>query len=352
MYIAKNANKELDYDMKLFWQADNPGGQRYYRSTLPVKHLRKNFNNLEIDMDDAISSLDYDGYLYHRVAQPPVFLKKRGKKILWELDDDLWHIPDWSPAFETYRSAEVQSHLSWFLENADEIIVSTEPLAKEVRSRSKRPVTVLPNLIDLEIWRLEEKWSGGEIKILWAGSPFHERDIEGISQPIEQLVREFDNIKVVFFGDLPTSMAEFHRVRWNSHGIMAPHKKYQGKVEFIQFQPIEFYFNTLQAIKADIALAPLFPCEFAEAKSNIKYVESSILGTVTLASNIAPYRATKAVLIEKQAQWYDAIKYMIQNHQKRAEISEIVKQDVLANWTWSCPTAEKWYDFFKKIGAS
>lgn len=335
--------------MKIFWQSDNPGGQRYYRSTAPIKFLRQNVKNLEIDMADAISSLDCDAFLYHRLAQPPVYLKKRGKKILWELDDDLWNIPDWSPAYETYKTDETKKHLDWFLENSDHIIVSTQPLAEEVKKRSNRPVTVLPNLVDLEIWSSTETWNTGEVKILWCGSPYHEKDIEGLVQPLHQLLKDVDNIKVVFFGDIPMSMAEFQRVRWQNYGFLIPHKRYQGRVEFIHFQPIEFYANALMTIKPDICLAPLFPCEFAYKKSNIKYIESSLCGGVTVASNLQPYHDTQAILVDKQTQWYNTIKDLIENPQERMEKSEQVKKDAINNWSWQCPTAERWYEFFRSI---
>lgn len=335
--------------MKLFWQADTPGGQRYYRTTAPVKFLRKNVREMEIDIGDAISNFDYDAFLYHRVAQPPVFLKKKNKKIIWELDDDLWNIPDWSPAFEMYNSQETKDHLGWFLENADEIIVSTAGLAQEVRSRSKRPITILPNLIDMELWNTGGNWGSGQTTILWAGSPYHEKDIEGIVHPLQQLLRDLDNIRIIFFGDMPTSMCDFQRVRWANHGMMIPHARYRGRVEFIPFQYIEVYFQTLMSIKADICLAPLFPCEFSNKKSNIKYIESSVLGSVTVASNLPPYQNTQAILVDKQTQWYGTIRELVDNPQMRMEKSERVQQDAINNWAWQCPTADKWYNFFRDL---
>jgi hypothetical protein len=337
--------------MRLFWHADSTGGQGYYRSVAPIKFLRKNLPKLEIDTAEAMDSLDYDAFLFHRACTPPTYLKKQGKMILWELDDDLWHIPEWSPAHGFYNKEEAISSMNWFLENSDVIIVSTQVLADEVKPRTSRPVVVLPNLIDLDIWQQPLPWSNNPLKIMWAGSPYHEFDIEGIVPALDQILRDYPNISVYFAGDLPLSMADFKRIRWQMLGEMIPHRRYEGRVVYIPFTMIPHFPSTLMKIRPDISLAPIFPCKFNNAKAPNKYWEGSLAGAATVASNLSPYQGGYSVLVDRQTQWYENIKFLIDNSQRRLELADKSLNHVVRNHSWQSPAIQPWLDFFGKLSS-
>ncbi len=323
------------------------GGQSYYRAKLPAHYCNIPSGN-EI-------TLEHDAYILHRVTQPIWLevaekLKSKGKKVFIEWDDDLWHIPVWNPAWRHIDQIARDVILESF-NLADGLIASTEPLAAVMSQLSSgKHVHVLPNLIDLEQWPEPGPTHDGEVRILWAGSVHHYKDMEVVVDPLEQILLKHKNVRVLFFGDMPDSMAEYTRIHYSHLGVMIPHHRYNGRVGFVQPVELENYPETLRLLEPDIALCPLVDETFNHSKSNIKWMEMSLAGAAVLASDSPPYQCIKnwqdGDLISDN--WYGAIEYLITEPGERKRIASTARTRIIKEFSWQ-HSKQKWINFFNEI---
>src|SRR6185437_14224390 len=98
---------------RIFMHYPDQGAQGWYRSLAPVLHCKQQLRDegIELLCGESLTSADldnFDAFIFHRAVMPsfmPVIqgLINKGKKIAWELDDDIWHIPYWNPAYLAYN---------------------------------------------------------------------------------------------------------------------------------------------------------------------------------------------------------------------------------------------------------
>jgi len=113
------------------------------------------------------------------------------------------------------------------------------------------------------------------------------------------------------------------------------------------------YPQVLSALALDIGLAPLRDNAFARAKSDIKYLEYSATGALTIASPIAPYRASvhanRGIVVGEDTPeaWHGAIQRMVDEPRLREELADNA-------YRWVCrersvqATATKWEAVFRR----
>lgn len=242
--------------------------------------------------------------------------KAMGKKIVYEMDDDFWHIPVKNPAYQYYQ-AEGLARLTRFLEAADLVTVSTEPLKRVVETVHDR-VVVLPNSVDPDIAdaiagsRRRESNGASEVRIGWVGSQFHEGDLDCVTDALIRLVQS-PRVKLVFSGWVP------ERIRREVHAC---------KLELHPFVPTNNYYYALAELNLDIGLAPLYDNRFNEAKSNLKYLEYSMFNVPTVASPVYPYATTitdgeDGVLVKKNRhqEWLRQLTRLVEDRAERARLA-------------------------------
>jgi hypothetical protein len=87
------------------------------------------------------------------------------------------------------------------------------------------------------------------------------------------------------------------------------------------------YPHALSTLRVDIGLAPLHDTPFNQAKSDIKYLEYSATGAATIASPLAPYRASVQadrgvlVLANTADEWAVAIGRLIDDPHLRQRLA-------------------------------
>src|SRR4051794_17660775 len=77
----------------------------YYRALLPYRHLRQELagRGVELHLAEGISPQErWDAVVVRREVAPDLLLhlmarRRRGCRVAWDIDDDLWSVPDWSP---------------------------------------------------------------------------------------------------------------------------------------------------------------------------------------------------------------------------------------------------------------
>jgi len=277
----------------------------------------------------------------------------RGKRTVYEIDDDLLGIPADHPSAH-YRDPEVRAVIREGIERADLVTTSTPTLAEILKAYNPR-VAVLENAVDplafgrrgkggrpgtlvrvvgersvrnlaqrlcrrmAELRVTAKRWvrfpqSAWTQRLIvgYAGSVTHERDFHAVSTALQRLLDEFrGRIACRFIDFCPSEL----RIRPDI-------EVWAGSVHYRR------YAARLLGAGFDIAVAPLKADRFNVAKSDIKYLEYSICGYPTVAADMEPFRRSvsseRGVLVapEDPLSWYEAIRELIEAPERRRALAD------------------------------
>lgn len=256
------------------------------------------------------------------------------KPLLCEMDDWFFDIPPSHPASAPYHpNSEPESVAYDQIKLSDGIICSTEYLQKKIENLFPDKKTYLiKNSLDFDIWdKVERKTKAHEekkdlVRIVYTGSGYHHGDVEIIKRPLLVLLDEFPNVE---FLSLPFEC--FKGVR---------HKQL---FTWTHWAPLSRFPQFVADFEPDIGVAPLMDNEFNRVKSNLRWLEYSALRLPTIASNVEPFKKsiqdhkTGLLVGNSEKEWYEAIRSLIIDRGKRAEMGEnsyqVVKRDFnMDNW--------------------
>lgn len=338
------------------------GGCGYYRCYQPASFLRtRGLMNAIVDFKETTPEhiMKADIIVFQETGSPKSveamnFAKQNNKPIVIELDDEIRTISPhneggygaWNPG-TLFIHRFIQQAMS-----ADAMIVSTPQLAREFFPYNKT-IYVVPNFLN------EGKWSNNQIKkqdgyfrIGWAGGNAHLDDLKMISKVIEKIVKEYAG-KVKFetmgmvkgeLGNTFTALEEFNET--------CPKCGYQGESVTWTGESLENYPLVLASHGWDLALAPIVNTSFNSAKSDLKLKEYSATGYPIVASEVTPYIEAKEkgcdVLLAKTFdEWYNNIKELIDNQDRRAEMVKHNREWMKKNWI--ADNIFLYYDSFMQI---
>lgn len=327
--------------------ARDKGGCGYYRCSQPASFLRtRGLMNTIIDFKETTREhiMQADIIIFQETGSPKSieamkFAKEQGKPIVIELDDEIRTISPkniggygaWNPG-TLYIHRFLQQAIS-----ADAMIVSTPQLAREFFPYNPN-IYVLPNFLNENKWTNNlTKKQDGYFRIGWAGGNAHLDDLRMISKVIEKIVKEYDG-KVKFetmgmvkseLNDTFSGLEEFNET--------CPKCGYQGESVTWTGESLDNYPLVLASHGWDIAVAPIVNNSFNSAKSDLKLKEYSATGYPTVASAVTPYIEAKEdgcdVLLAKTFdEWYNYIKELIDNPERRAEMVKHNKNWVSNKW--------------------
>ena len=116
-----------------------------------------------------------------------------GCKFVLDLDDEIDNI---DPTHPDYEALEDRKHMRIrMVQMADHIIVSTEQIKQAIKHLNPN-ITVIPNAIDPEIWKVKKvKRNDGIIRIGWMSSGSHFVDSPIIEDVMQELVEEYPNVE-------------------------------------------------------------------------------------------------------------------------------------------------------------
>lgn len=249
----------------------------------------------------------YDIAVFQRQYRLDVFSpmmlmrQKHGTKLVYEIDDNLFDIPKWNPAYKTYADERVKEHIRTFLQNVDAVFVTQRYLADVYKPYNDR-VFVLPNSVDFKVLNYPRPRQSKKAVVCWQGSNTHEKDLSLIRTCLQRLIKDSDCYVKLWRMTFP------------------------GTQE-VPMVPFEAFFTMFPLLDIDIGLAPLSPNRFNLCKSNLKFLEYSALKIPTIASNFGPYAETivnkeTGILIDSVKDWYDAVRYLLDNEAERIRLGE------------------------------
>ena len=305
---VQQKNPEPQFKTKILAYRGDSGACWYYRIHLPLAFLTKRHPEYGAMVSMVAISEHagkFDLAILQRQYHPDVFeaakrLKKAGAKLVYDIDDDIFHVPDWNPASALFGQKLVQKNVEDFLRLVDAVWVATEPL-KELYAPYNDNIYVLPNSIAFEAHSPSPNNSLKKV-VLWQGSGTHAHDLKILNKVVDRLTHDEDVLVKMWFAHMP-------RV----HTVPA--------VEFKGFHAV------LSQVDACIGLAPLIPCTFNESKSNLKFLEYAAQKIAVVASNYTPYASSivdgaNGFLISNNNTWYDAIRFLLDNPPQRKVMVE------------------------------
>jgi glycosyltransferase involved in cell wall biosynthesis len=222
---------------------------------------------------------------------------------------------------------------------ADMVTCTTEELANEFRSINPNTV-VLPNVVTPEWYPAIPSWDKKEIRIGWQGGASHYEDLFFIQPVIVDVLKKLDNVKFVYFGDM-----RFKKIFDGCD---------QSKIEWHHWVSHDVYPYKLSLLNCDIGLCPLVDNEFNRSKSAIKWMEYSMVGMATIASNIPPYSTviehdkTGLLCAEDTKEWYDAIELLVKSKSKTYAMAGSAKEQVMLHHNIQ-KKAHLWYEAYQKL---
>lgn len=295
------------------------------------KH-RKEFTNEELQKAfDFLSQYDIVFTSYHadraQFSLLGVVSEKAGTQIVLDNDDNIFSINEHNPYWATMTDEK-----TWWLQvmaRANKYLTTTtEELATEFRKRRALPpdnhpedtTFVIPNYIS-DDWQHPEFDNGDEIVIGYFGGSSHGRDLgeTGVIKAVEKLMHENKNI------------------RFKAVGMPIDDYLPRNRYTFVEGKRGWGWIKELfPNLKIDIALGPLEDNVFNHGKSNIKWQEATRARAAFVCSDVGPYAklpdgvATKVNNTEDE--WYEALKELVENKQKRKQQLKRAEEELQANW--------------------
>jgi glycosyltransferase involved in cell wall biosynthesis len=241
--------------------------------------------------------------------------RRHGITLLYDLDDDLRHIPRDHPDVQLLRPrARLVSRL---VRGADAVWVSTPALAATL-AELHDDVRVVENGLDERLWAaapLPPPPRQGPVRILFMGTATHDGDfaiVEGALARLHAVFAEHVSVELLGVssrGDLPSWVK---RIGMTVHATSS----YPGFVNWITQQ------------HWDIGIAPLADTPFNRCKSAIKALDYAAIGLPVLASDRAVYRGTLAdgpggwLLPDDENAWFVALVRLVRDAGLRRRLSD------------------------------
>jgi glycosyltransferase involved in cell wall biosynthesis len=310
-------------------------GPGFYRVVQPLLFLRSLIGSgspLRCEESSRLSvrmGANYDMIVAPRIGDRDTLrnlydLKKLGCLIVYETDDLLTQIPHWNPNW--YVDPHIREVGRLALEISDACLVATP----ELRNALGRPeVThVVENGINPKLWPMSiQAQSQDEIRILWAGSDTHKKDLEWIVPALRRLQYKHKGLCKrlvwVFVGYAPDD------VTCSMMTSDGPRRRIKSELAdyVVGIGPCSVFYwpSHLASLRCHMAVAPLVDHPFNQAKSELKCLEAWALGIPILASRIAPYeRAMEGgvggeLVNNDPMAWEVAIERMLMSPERRLE---------------------------------
>lgn len=338
--------------MKVLLAPADMGGCGHYRMIFPGEALHDQ-GEVECEINQhlpiqrtlsdrpkvvKVGDLDCDVLVLQRPLQRilcdaiPLFQKK-GIPVVVDLDDDFSCLHSAHLARHIYNPRKDPEtnweHLRRSCARADLVTVSTPQLAKRYHSRNG--TLVLPNCVPEWYTRVKHKGDGRTVG--WSGyTTMHPGDLEVTRGGVQRALSSADGRFAVVGNGLEVQKA-LH---------LAEEPEVIGPVELPE------YPEALSHI--DVGIVPLGDTQFNAAKSYLKGLEFSSLGTPFVASDVAEYRTLAetglGVLARaKSKDWSRQIAHLLKHDDLRQEQGAAARRAVVEHhtyegqaWRW----AEAW----------
>lgn len=211
----------------------------------------------------------------------------------------------------------------------DAAIASTPGLAEAMRRAGMVDVRVIENGLDDESRSTaaavragrETRYDDGILRIVYgSGTNTHDVDFEEAAAALGRIMERYPHVRLRLIGPLAVPPC------------LAPVR------DRIERLPATAYDRYLQLLgECDISIAPLEDFVFNDAKSNIKYLEASIVGLASVCSPRAAFAAAitheeNGFLCSNSQEWEDALTRLVTDPALRQRVAAAARENVLHDY--------------------
>lgn len=278
----------------------------------------------------------------HRVNELICHVKSRGGSVIFDCDDlvfndsfahfiadtlnqDLEHPGVWDHWYA------YTGRLGATLRLCDRAIVTNEFLARKLREYHPVATSIVPNFLNFEQMQVssairEEKVASGfksnaALHIgYFSGTPSHEKDYAVAEGAIERIMRAHPEVHLLVVGYLADRVF---------------YKQFGDRVQVFGLHD----FVNLQRVMSlvEINIVPLQQNEFTNCKSELKYFEAAVVGTLTLATPIFSYAGAIADgqngWLAKSYEWDEKLEQAISARRDYPEHAELAARQSLSRYS-------------------
>jgi glycosyltransferase involved in cell wall biosynthesis len=325
---------------------------------------RTSFNIRQLTPEQkSKAALDAEIVVFHRPIERAKLelariLKKAGKKIVMDNDDTLKE--DNGFKFNEMMNKErvekglekMNTALDTFAKEADLITCSTECLKQEYLKLNQN-VVVLPNYIDPFYFPEPKRNETDIVRIGITGSVAMTSDIE-VLKPIIEKYQNDPRVRLVLLSLPASGQREVYKQLYSEEYAF-----WSGvNIEWHPFSKVDEYYETLNDLKLDFVIIPRADTYFNKCKSNLKFLENSVLEIPTIAQGFetgdSPYQGqedSKYLLLAKtQEEWISQIEKFISDKELRRKLGREAREYVLDNYDINDPkNSNKWVEAYSLI---
>lgn len=271
------------------------------------------------------------------VEEMMAYAKSQHKPVIYETDDNLIDMPEGHPQKEYYDTH--REHIIRVASQADMVTVST-PKLRDFFRRYNANVSVLPNLIDLNLWSsAPAPRTDARTSLVYMGTLTHEQDINLIAPALKHVLQKYQGrVALRFWGYVPPALRH------------VPGVESVGRLD-------NNYLNFVRDFRReafDIALAPLAPTDFNRYKSHIKYLEYSACHIPGIYARLEPYFQTvrhgvNGLLAGSDPEeWIAALERLIEDESFRRTLAENAYRDVAAHHAIGA-RCQEWVTLYERL---
>jgi glycosyltransferase involved in cell wall biosynthesis len=267
-----------------------------------------------------------------------------GKKILFDVDDLVFDTRYTHLLLTTLNLNTSDNHVldSWYsmtarmgeaLRLCDGAITTNSFLAQKIKDFHNLPVFVIPNFINREQQEISDRIYASKCASnfertesihmgYFSGSPSHSLDFALLETSLVSLLSQKLNLKLVIAG------------------YIEPSKALKSFKDRIIYHPFQDYINLQRLIgSVELNLIPLQINNFTNCKSELKFFEAAIVGTISLASPSYTYKTAinngENGFISMAHEWETNIAACIEDFYQYPKIATAGYNYSLKNYSWT-----------------
>lgn len=295
----------------------------------------------------AKALVDADVIVFHRPERDEQLavmrkLKEVGKKIVFDNDDTYkdyngFKFNDYMNEEKVKRGlGELNKNIDTFVREADLVTCTTEFLKKEYEQINPNTI-VLPNCIDPFYFPEPKRNETDVVRIGITGSVGVTSDVE-VLKPIIEHYQHDKRVRLVLLSLPPQGENEIYKklyvdeyAFWNKVNI-----------EWHSFVGSDIYYDYLNDLKLDMVIIPRSDSLFNRCKSNLKFLENSMLEIPTIAQSFpthdSPYEQNPTdkdylLLANTYDEWIAQIEKLINDKELRREMGRKARKYVEENYS-------------------
>lgn len=355
--------------MKVYFVGSGLEGCYNVRCLLPLQENawdgdRTTFlSHIETPQNKAKGAMESEIVVFHRPEEENKYrlmklLKEQGKKVVFDNDDTYKDLNDGFKFNEYMNKERFEKGLTTLAEGIDKCIkiadlvtCSTEFLKKEYEQINPN-VVVLPNCIDPFYWDEPLRNETEIVRIGITGSVAITADMN-VLKPIVEHYHKDKRVRLVLLSMPPHKENKITRELYKDEYDFWE----SVDIEWQPFVPAEDYPGTLNELRLDMVIIPRQDNLFNRCKSNLKFLENSMLEIPTIAQAFptgdSPYQQNPKdkdylLLANTHEEWIEQIEKLINDKELRRSMGKKAYDYVVANYNIKYH-AYKWKEAYQKL---